>query len=606
MRLRHAVPFLLLLAALVPSAAPAAPCPPLQCGPLATSVAGGSLLAVSGGESHGVSVYDLRTGKLRDAFRTAVVSADGKRLVAQDDQAVTTYALASGRSDATTKLPAGWRLAGVSADGRRVVTTLAGGANTSFAVGDSELVVPGTFTFDGLRGDRIYLIEQQRTGYLVRVASLAAGTLDPKPLKDAHEPALIQGQAWSRVESADGRYVFTLFIEGSGEAMIHVLDMARGTAKCIDLPGGANYMKSASYSLALSKNGRRLYAVGAAAGNVVSVDVPSQRIARVKRVASVPASMPMLPSAALAPDGKALAFGLNHDVWVYDLVRARIAKHVRLAADVAVAYGPAGLWSVTADGTLREVALRTTASAREPALRLATSVSANGIRYVATPSGSGTLLRAVRIRGGKVLRSHRIPGRWGVAVVTLDGARGGVSYDGRTLVLPSRTDAGSFAVVSTDTLRLRKTIALDGQFAYDAISPDGETLYLIEYLSETHYRVRAVSVRTGGLYERVVVAKGEEGEPMAGYPVTRATTGDGEWAFTLYGRDDEPAFVHGLYTESRVAVCIDLPWVVERSALLHVRMAMDGKQLVLRDRVGTFATVDTTNGYRLTAIRKPV
>ena len=251
----------------------------------------------------------------------------------------------------------------------------------------------------------------------------------------------------------------------------------------------------------------------------------------------------------------------------------------------------------------------TAGAAKGPVLGIATSVvaPARDVEYVATPGRGGTVLRAIRVRDHKVLRSHRIPGRFGVAVVTFDGTRGGVSPDGSTLVLPSlaRGDTTRFAVVSTDTLRLRKTIALDGLFAYDAISPDGATLYLVEYLSETNYRVRAVSTATGGLYRRVVVAKGEEGKPMAGYPVTRATTGDGEWAFTLYGRDDEPAFVHGLYTEARLAVCIDLPWTVERSALMHVRMKMDGAELVLSDGGGKVAVVDTTNGYRVTAIRKP-
>jgi hypothetical protein len=38
---------------------------------------------------------------------------------------------------------------------------------------------------------------------------------------------------------------------------------------------------------------------------------------------------------------------------------------------------------------------------------------------------------------------------------------------------------------------------------------------------------------------------------------------------------------------------------------MHVRMAMDGSQLVLRDRAGKVAVVDTMNGYQVRAIRKP-
>jgi DNA-binding beta-propeller fold protein YncE len=230
------------------------------------------------------------------------------------------------------------------------------------------------------------------------------------------------------------------------------------------------------------------------------------------------------------------------------------------------------------------------------------------VKYVATGArGGGTVVRAIRVRDHALVRSSRIPGRFGVAVVTLDGSTGGVSADGGTLVLPSldRGATSRFAVLSTAKLRVQKVISLNGEFSYDAISPDGRILYVIEYLSDTNYRVRAVNVATGGLYGQVVVDKREIGESMTGYAVTRATSSDGAWAYTLYGRDARPAFVHALGTPDRIAVCIDLPWTVERTVLMHVRMAMKGSQLVLRDRGGKVAVVDTMNGYSVTAFRKP-
>jgi DNA-binding beta-propeller fold protein YncE len=232
------------------------------------------------------------------------------------------------------------------------------------------------------------------------------------------------------------------------------------------------------------------------------------------------------------------------------------------------------------------------------------------LKYVAMGArGGGTIVRAIRLGERKVVRSHTIRGRFGIAVVTFDGSTGGVSADGTTLVLPSldRGETTRFAVLSTATLRVRKVISLDGLFSYDAISPDGRILYVIEYLSDTNYRVRAVNVATGGLYQTVVVDKREAGEPMTGYPVTRATSSDGSWAYTLYGRDSRPAFVHALGTPDRIAICIDLPWTVMRTALMHVRMAVTagGSQLVLRDRAGKVAVVDLTNSWQVTAIRKP-
>jgi len=231
------------------------------------------------------------------------------------------------------------------------------------------------------------------------------------------------------------------------------------------------------------------------------------------------------------------------------------------------------------------------------------------VKYVAMGArGGGTVVRAIRVADRNVLRSHVIPGRYGLAVVSLDGSRGGLSADGKTLVLASvdRSEARSrFAVVATGTLAVRKVITLRGLYSYDAISPTGSIVYLIEYKPSEAYNVRALDVAGGRLFDAIVVDKREAGEPMEGYPVTRATTGDGSWAFTLYGRHLDPAFVHALGTKDRVAVCIDLPWIVSRTALMHVRMAMSGTDLVLRDRAGRVAVVDTANGYKVRGIRRP-
>jgi len=261
------------------------------------------------------------------------------------------------------------------------------------------------------------------------------------------------------------------------------------------------------------------------------------------------------------------------------------------------------------------VALTATAASANPAPGIDTGprgvlTRTGAVKYVAIGArGGGTVVRAIRVADGKVIRSRLIPGRYGVAIVSFDGSRGGLSADGKTLVLASLDrgeTASRFAVVTTSTLAVRKVVELPGYYSYDAISPTGSIVYLIEYEpSGAAYRVRALNVATGGLFAGIVVDKREAGEPMVGYPVTRATTGDGTWAFTLYGRESEPAFVHALGTNDRVAVCIDLPWTLSRTALMHVRMAMSGRDLVLRDGRGRVAVVDTLNGYKVRAIRPP-
>ena len=67
---------------------------------------------------------------------------------------------------------------------------------------------------------------------------------------------------------------------------------------------------------------------------------------------------------------------------------------------------------------------------------------------------------------------------------------------------------------TSDTLRARTTIELPGDFAYDAISPNGSIVYLIETLSPTNYRVRAYDVPGRRLFSAVVVDKREANEPM--------------------------------------------------------------------------------------------
>jgi hypothetical protein len=233
----------------------------------------------------------------------------------------------------------------------------------------------------------------------------------------------------------------------------------------------------------------------------------------------------------------------------------------------------------------------------------------DAVKYVATRSGDHTTIRAVRVSDGKVLRSRSIAGAYSVPAVAADGSRDGVSGDGSTLVLaaPAAKGESRFALVSTSTLAVRRTIDLAASFTYDAVSPNANVVYFIQFLEGTRYQVRAYSPKLGRLFEQVVVAKGEAGEPMEGYAVTRATSRDGEWAYTLYGREGAgKAFVHSLATEYRFALCIDLPWSASRATMLKVKMSVaPNGDLTLRDRKGRIAVIDGVN-HQLRSLRSPV
>ena len=176
------------------------------------------------------------------------------------------------------------------------------------------------------------------------------------------------------------------------------------------------------------------------------------------------------------------------------------------------------------------------------------------MRYVATPRHHETAIKAVA-RSGQTVRSTVLRGTFDVPVVAYDGSSGGLSGDGRTLVLirprvafPQRST--TLAVVDTWTLIARRVEQLRGDFSFDAVSPDGTRVYLIQYTSRTdptRYRVRALDASTGVLVGRDVVDPRDRGEAMHGSPLARVESRDGRWAYTLYDGNGKP-FVHALDT----------------------------------------------------------
>jgi len=123
------------------------------------------------------------------------------------------------------------------------------------------------------------------------------------------------------------------------------------------------------------------------------------------------------------------------------------------------------------------------------------------------------------------------------------------------------------AVLDAHNLDPEDQVELNGSFGIDAISPDGSRIYLIEYLSPrdfTEYRVRAYDLDRGRLLPNPIIDPKESGEEMYGMPLTRATSPDGRWAYTLYTGPKEN-FIHALDTKRATAVCIDLDDVHEGS-----------------------------------------
>jgi hypothetical protein len=234
-------------------------------------------------------------------------------------------------------------------------------------------------------------------------------------------------------------------------------------------------------------------------------------------------------------------------------------------------------------------------------------LSADGtVRYVAVGAGIDTVLAKVRTSDGTVVRSQPFAGAWGLPLVASFGrTTDGLSTDGRTLVLGDATPGNplrarsSFAVLDPRTLHERLRINLAGDFSFDALSPQGRTLYLIQHVDGvnlTRYVVRAYDLRRGTLLPGRVADRTQRGWVMNGYAVARTTSPDGRWVYTLYLNPGGYPFVHALDTVRSVAHCVGIPWKGGQNGVWNLRLALggDGRSLAVRRPGGrTFVAVDT-------------
>ena len=221
------------------------------------------------------------------------------------------------------------------------------------------------------------------------------------------------------------------------------------------------------------------------------------------------------------------------------------------------------------------------------------------VRYVTLSTPRSTIVAAIGVRSGRVVRSRVLRGFYGVPLVAFDNSTGGLSGDRRTLVVasygpyPGTPGSTSLVALATGTLKTLRKINLRGSWAFDAISPDAARMYLIEYLSvgqTPHYRVRLFDLARGELDPRPVVDRREEEVDMRGQPVTRKSSLDGRWAYTLYARSGQP-FVHALDTVDAKAYCIDLPLKLKQL-----------EQMSLRLHIGGGGTLSVMNGRRAVAV----
>jgi hypothetical protein len=231
-----------------------------------------------------------------------------------------------------------------------------------------------------------------------------------------------------------------------------------------------------------------------------------------------------------------------------------------------------------------------------------------GTRYFAFGAGGDTVLEAARTADGEVRKSV-VSGSWGITNVTLHGDAGGLSADGKTLVFEG-IGVGSpstFLIVNAHTLKPIKRVVLSGSFEYDALSPDGSRLYLIQHTSvrdQTHYIVRSYDLRKDRLVDGRIADKTQQGWVMSGYPMTRATGPGGRWVYTLYQNPGGYPFIHALDTMRGIAHCTGLPWTGDQKNLFNIVLTVQesGNTLAVHWKSGRPWLEVNTADWRITHV----
>jgi hypothetical protein len=227
-------------------------------------------------------------------------------------------------------------------------------------------------------------------------------------------------------------------------------------------------------------------------------------------------------------------------------------------------------------------------------------LSSSGYRYVTFNVGGRTIVEQIDTDTGVVHRTQYLNDTWALPAVTILGAASGLSADGGTLALIKpeysvRAENTTMRIMDPDGLRTIKRVNLDSRVSFDAISPDGNTLYLVQYADPRDpldYRVRAYDWRAGEFQPGKIVDPAEPDEQMSGQPMARRTSPDGRWAYTLYAGGEE-TFIHALDTEGATAVCVDLE-DISRKDMYMLRLNVDpgSGQITVLDQGAPVAVVD--------------
>jgi DNA-binding beta-propeller fold protein YncE len=253
--------------------------------------------AASTTSSQLVAVINSRSRAAESRLPLGALSLDGKHLYTVNSTTLQDVDPHSGAIVRTLTLPGWFSLppatlggipGGLSQNGQWLVLQTGGaqGSSHMLLVDTSQFKVAthidldGYFDFDAIdnTGQRLYVIEYTNPTqgyYRVRVYEVAAGQLGSYTVIDKGgngTPEPMSGVRLSGVFSPDGQWLYSVYARQGSGAFVHALNLSQPFAFCLDLPDSGSPADAFHWSLALTADGKHLYAANGAMGSVTQID----------------------------------------------------------------------------------------------------------------------------------------------------------------------------------------------------------------------------------------------------------------------------------------------------------------------------------------------
>lgn len=128
---------------------------------------------------------------------------------------------------------------------------------------------------------------------------------------------------------------------------------------------------------------------------------------------------------------------------------------------------------------------------------------------------------------------------------------------------------------------------------------------VIPSIDATKYQVQAYDLPDNRLLPGVIADKRQAGWIMAGYPISRTTTRNGDWVYTLYSQTNNYPSIHALDTVRHVAVCVGLPanWTTDSAWISNAHLKLSASTLTVTTKTGKARFLLSTETFRVTTPR---